>query len=55
MTKKTPKIEKVTPAGSVDLTEKQLDQVRGGYIIDIEGVDGESTDDKHKDQIDIYL
>ena len=48
MAKPTITREKVTDKGKTELTEEQLDGVVGGKIV---GVDGESTDEKHKDHI----
>jgi bacteriocin-like protein len=44
-------VEKAIKQGSVELTEKDLDNVSGGLKLD--GIKGESQDDKYKGGIDI--
>jgi hypothetical protein len=44
-------VEKAIKQGSVELTEKDLDKVSGGLKLD--GIKGESQDDKYKGGIDI--
>ena len=43
--------------GEIELTEQELGQTAGGaavdYFLKIDGVDGESTDDKHKGEIQL--
>src|SRR5258708_16945508 len=43
--------------GEIELTEHELGQAAGGaavdYFLKIDGVDGESTDDKHKGEIQL--
>jgi hypothetical protein len=44
-------IESKVKGGDIELTEHDLGHVSGGFKID--GVDGESSDDKHKGEIQL--
>jgi bacteriocin-like protein len=46
--------EKQKQKPSVELSEKDLEQVTGGAsaLLQLDGIKGESTDDKHKDWIE---
>jgi hypothetical protein len=50
-------VESKIKGGDIELTEHELGQVAGGaavdYFLKIDGVDGESTDDKHKGEIEL--
>jgi bacteriocin-like protein len=43
--------------GEIELTENELDNVSGGagsdFLLTLDGIKGESQDDKHKDTIEI--
>jgi hypothetical protein len=45
-------IESKVKGGDIELTEHDLGHVSGGFLR-IDGVDGESTDDKHKGEISL--
>jgi hypothetical protein len=50
-------VESKIKGGDIELTEHDLGQAAGGaavdYFLKIDGVDGESTDDKHKGEIQL--
>ena len=52
-------VESKIKGGEIELTEHELGQIAGGatvdYFLKIDGVDGESTDDKHKGEIQLTV
>ena len=50
-------VESKIKGGDIELTEHELGQIDGGaavdYFLKIDGIDGESTDDKHKGEIQL--
>ena len=46
------RIEAKVKGGDIELTSHDLENVSGGFLR-VDGVDGESTDDKHKGEIEL--